>query len=340
MKFYEQEQLQIWQTDIFEEALNCAVTRAVLYKSDDNIIQSSFNNALEVIEAMAQKENWNIKIKSDKIKKFKSKFYTELIQSFIEDKDIKASVFFDKYKDFLDEDLKEKTQTAVNKLKTNVIAYNFAKELFSYKLSVSEQEKELDRIKDNDIKKYVRFFLSDFKSDEKKFNEQDLKNKNYQNWQTLMSLEEFDKAILYVDYTLDDESIKAKKSYIKQIKNSGLIITDKSKFVELFSEIFEDYEKFKQSDLSNNYCSLSKEDFDLIIGYQNITDNQFLILNSDYKYIKKKFNEINLKSDDDKYEFIKLVISSFEKYKETNKKEADIETRNKFIESVTSRFSK
>ena len=243
MKLYEQEQLKAWQNQVFEDALSCAIERAVNYKDNDSIIESSLNNAMHVITAMAENESWNPQIKENKITSFKAQFYSSLIYAFIRDKNIKASIFFDKYKKFLDEETIDDVQSSLKELKTNIIAYNYAKELFSYKLSDSENDKQISSIKDKDIKNAVRKYISDFKIFEKKSEELDERQKNSENWQTIINLEEFDKALLNIDYSLNEESIKCKKSYIAKIIKEGFIKTDKTKFLELFLSIFDDFER-------------------------------------------------------------------------------------------------
>ena len=237
MKLYEQEQLKAWQNQVFEDALSCAIERAVNYKDNDSIIESSLNNAMHVITAMAENESWNPQIKENKITSFKAQFYSSLIYAFIRDKNIKASIFFDKYKKFLDEETIDDVQSSLKELKTNIIAYNYAKELFSYKLSDSENDKQISSIKDKDIKNAVRKYISDFKIFEKKSEELDERQKNSENWQTIINLEEFDKALLNIDYSLNEESIKCKKSYIAKIIKEGFIKTDKTKFLELFLSV-------------------------------------------------------------------------------------------------------
>ncbi len=340
MKLYEQEQLKEWENQVFEDAIVSSVSRAVLYKEDDNIIKTSLYNGIQVIIAMAQSENWNSKIKIFKLKEFKNRFYTELIKAFIKDKNVKAYAFFEKYKDFLSDVDKKEIENSIKELKVNIIAYNYSKELFSYKFSVSEQEKELSNIKDKEIQKAVRQYLTDFKVSEEKQKKVNNKTKNFNNWQEIINLEEFDKAYLYIDYSLSDESIKAKKNYIKQIQNNEIITTDKNKFLMLFSSIFENFNDFIQKDLSDYNAYLSKEDFDMIKAYQSIKDKDFIALKSDYLYIQSKIDELNLKDDDEKYNFIKIIISSVNNYKEANKKEADIEVKNKIIDSIIQRYKK
>ena len=50
---------------------------------------------------MAEKEKWDNKLLNRKKDEYKSNFYYSLIDAFVREKDIKASLYFDKYKEFL-----------------------------------------------------------------------------------------------------------------------------------------------------------------------------------------------------------------------------------------------
>ena len=215
MQKYEQEQLKEWQLNVFEDSLSSAISRAVLYKSNEQIILSSFKNAHDVIRLISQKEKWDNKTYKAKMEEFNSRFYYYLISEFIQDKDSKAVSYFDKFKDFLLKDEKENLEKNLKEFKVNVIGFNFAKELFSYKLSDVEQEKELREIKDEEIKNAVKKFLSEFISSDKKQKIEDEKKKNLENWQEIIDIveQDIDKAYLYIDYSLSNASTPVWSTY-------------------------------------------------------------------------------------------------------------------------------
>ncbi|MCD7780466.1 MAG: hypothetical protein LUH05_07325 [Candidatus Gastranaerophilales bacterium] len=340
MLSYEQQQLKEWETQVYEDAISSSISRAILYKSNPNIVSSSFKNGLSVIKVMSEKEEWNRKTYNQKVEAYKSQFFSSLINSFVQDKDIKAFIYFNKHKDMLQDENKEKLEEAVNQLKVNVIAYNWAKELFSYKLDKSKQEDEIKKVKDEELEKSIRSFLNNFSQSEKKEQEEKDKDKNQKNWEEIINIvnEDIDKALLYVDYSMPKDNIKHKKEYINQIKQNGYISTDKKQFISLLTEFFIDFEKFKQKDISDFQYCFSKEDYDLFLDFQKTEKDKFLQLFFDYKYIQKKFNEAEIKKTEEQYDFIKLLILSKEEYKSVNKKEADLDNRNKLIDLVTERF--
>ena len=340
MQKYEQEQLKEWQTSVFENALSSATSRAVLYKSNEQIIFSSYKNALDVIKFISEKEKWDNKTYKAKVEEFNSRFYCYLISEFIQDKDSTAIVYFDKYKDYLSKDDKDKLEKNLKEFKANVIAFNFAKELFSYKLSDEEQEKEIKTIKDEDIKLAAKKFLAEFIRSEKKQKEENIKQKNFENWSEVIAVveQDIDSAYLYIDYSLPNVSVNAKKHYISSMKENKCIITDKKKFLELITELFNDFIAFKQKDISDFQAFCSKEDYNLFLNFQKLSIQDFEKINIDYKYLNSKIKDIDLKKQDDKYDFIKLLFLSFSEYKKNNKKEADLKARNEIIDLILNRF--
>ena len=128
------------------------------------------------------------------------------------------------------------------------------------------------------------------------------------------------------------------KQYIKQMKKDGCIFTDKGKFVELFFEFIEKFEIFKKKDISNYRQCLSFEDFKFFEELQSLSNSEFEKINLDYKYLSQKIKEINLKKNEDKYDFIKLLFSSKSEYKKINKKEPDLKARNEIIDLIIDRF--
>lgn len=340
MALYEQNEIYNWELQVYENAINSAIERAVLYKSDPQVITSAFSNGLSIIKLMAEKEKWDNKLLNRKKDEYKSNFYYSLIDAFVREKDIKASLYFDKYKEFLKIDNKEKLETAIEELKNNIIAYNWAKEVFSYKLSNEELEKKINAIKNEKIEKIVRLHLSNLKHQEKRIKDREEKDNNIKNWDEIKEILQTqpDRAFLYIDYTADLGNIKIKKDYVKQILKSGSITTDKKKFIDLLQEYFEDFEKFKKKDISDYIQCFSEEDYDLFLQYQKIKTSEFESLFFDYEYIKKIIKDAGIKKTEDIYNFIKLLINSLKEYESINNKKADLEQRSKIIKTVAERF--
>ena len=212
--------------------------------------------------------------------------------------------------------------------------------MFSYNLLDDELEKEIKIIDDKEVKAEVRRYLDEFSISQKEVKKENEKLHNIQNWNDVIKVvnEDIDKAYLYIDYSSSKENINAKKQYISQIKRNGHIITDKVKFLDLFSEFIEKNECFKQKDISNYRNSLSIEDFKFFENLQFIDSSNFEKIIADYKYISRKIKEIDMKKNEDKYDFIKLLFSSKEDYKKINKKEADLKARNEIIDLIISRY--
>lgn len=340
MQKYEQNQIKEWQFNVFENALSFAISRAVLYKSNEEIIISSYNNAQNVIKLISQQEKWDKKTYKSKKEAFDSKFYFYLISAFIQDKNSIAVHYFDKYKDYLFDDEKVKLEKNIKEFKVNVIAFNFAKELFSYNLSEEEQQKELKTIEDEQIKNAATKYLLEFVASDKKSKKEEEKQKNLDNWQEIIDMvkQDIDRSYLYIDYSLPNISITSKKHYISAMKENNCIVTDKKKFIELISEFFDDFISFKQKDIADYQAYLSVEDYNLFLNFQNLNIPEFEKINIDYKYLISRIKDINLKKQDDKYDFIKLMFSSLSEYKKNNKKDADLKTRNEIIDLILNRF--
>ena len=140
MQLYENEPLKTWELSVFEEALDCAIRKAVFYKNNSEMIQLSKNNAFEILKLMAEKEGWNEKTFKQKKVQFEEQFYLSLINAFTVERDIKAEIFFEKVKEKISLNEREKLEDSLKKLKQQIIAFNFSKELFSYKLQRDEVE--------------------------------------------------------------------------------------------------------------------------------------------------------------------------------------------------------
>lgn len=340
MKAHEQTELKNWETEVYENAIKSSISRAVLYKSDVNIIESSFKNGLSVLKLMAENEDWTPKILKYREEKYKSEFYSSLIDAFIKDKNPKANFYFNKYKNILNLEDTEKFEKSIKELKNNVIAYNWAKELFSYNMAKSEQEKEIKTIKDKEIEKIVRNYLYDFSLSEKKQEEVIAKEKNIKNWQEIIDIakSDIDRALLYIDFNGKSDDIKSKKEYIKLIKKQNFILTDKKQFISLLSEYFENFEKFKTKDISNYQSCFSKEDYELFSNLQKIDNIEFFKLNIDYKYVIDEIKKLKINKEEDKYNIFKLILTVNNEYKQNNNKNPDFEARNKLISTVLERF--
>ncbi len=338
MKIYENEQLNNWIIDTYEQSINSSVRRAVLYKNNPGIVKSSYSNAMTVIKLMADKEKWDEFTYSSKISEFKSDFYYALISAFMEEKDILAGAYFEKYKDELDKDKQEEIKKSIDELKNNITAYNWSKELFSYNLSESEKEKEINSVRDKNIKSLINHYVSTFDKMKKKEEDREIKSKNESNWNQIISLmdSEPDKAELYIDYSLKEESKNAKKSYIKDIRNSGVIKTDIQKFLKLLNEAVEDIDNFREKDISDFHADLSGKDFEHVSKIKNLKDKSFQIFKSDYEYIKKEMKNKEIKSQESIYAVIKLCMN-FLKWEE-NIEASSIFERTKLILSIIERY--
>ena len=248
-------------------------------------------------------------------------------------KDVQASLYFDKYKEKLKIKDKEELEVALVKLKNTVVAYNWAKEVFSYELSEDENEKQLSSIEDAEVEKLARKFLSTFLSGKKKFEENSENEKNEQNWQEIIKILETepDRAELYIDYSLSEKSQSKKKEYIKNIRKDGYIKTDKKEFFTLLEKIYSDLPSFKQEKISDYRVNLSTEDYQIIEKLQMMSDEKYAFFASDYNYVKSQLAINGITNNDEIYELIKFLLYSKENYINTEEKEPDIEKRNKFI---------
>ena len=342
MELYSREQLDEWQTQTYENALDVTIQRAVLYKNNPDVIKKAFYNGLKVLQVINEKEDWSKTPYGYRKKQFVSDFYLALINAYINDKDVRAYQYFNQFKDEIKTDEKEKLENQVNDMRINITAYNWAKEVFSYKLDEKDYEKELKNIKDEEIRISANKFYSDFKKSDKRKKLQEEKEKNIQNWKEVMEFvqKDIDKADLYIDYSFKKESIKRKKEYIKQIRETGSVKTDVKEFLNLFSKVFQDFQNFKESDISDYRGCLSSNDFEIFEKLQNYSAKDFLQTDFDLKYVLKKIQEADIKSDEEKTDFIRMYFISIDEYTLKKKESADLEARQKIIESIFARFNK
>ena len=145
---------------------------------------------------------------------------------------------------------------------------------------------------------------------------------------------------MYIDFSLPKENQKNKKEYIKQIINKKYIKTDKEKFINLFKELYENYEEFKKKDISDLRTFFSEEDFKIIEELKKQTEEENIVFVSDYDYISKVLSDISDIKTEEIYNFIKYTISAINDYKKKNKGEIDIESRNKIIKSALERYNR
>ncbi len=339
---YEKSQLKAWEIEVYENSIKSCIQRAVLYKNVQNIVSLSFNQALEILDLMSKREKWSKKTYEAKKEIFESDFYFELINAFILDKDVKAAAYFKRHKDKILDEKREQIENSIEVFKNNVIAFNWAKELFSYNLPDEKNQAEINEIKDKELENLVKHYLADFKLEEKRTKEFQQKETNENNWKEIISKlsSEPDKAELFIDYTLDDESIKAKKLYIKLMRKNGYIKSDKNEFLSLLEECILDFEKFKKKDISNFHKCLSQEDYDLLEKIKKYASQEYSFFVSDYSYISKQLEKFGIKEKEEIYDFMKFIFASKDNYVSNKKEEPDIETRNKLIKSAIERYSK
>lgn len=335
---YEISQLSEWETSVYETALTLAKERAIQYKNNEETVYRALNNAMTVLNLLAEKEQWDFNTFKSKKEEFTSDFYYSLINSFIKEKDINASKYYEKYSEKIKVKDKEQLENAVKQLKNNIIAFNWAKELFSYNLSDKENDKEIKSVKNKELEEIIRKFLNEFKSDKKKQDDIEKRKKNEDNWQEILTQLNTDKekAILCIDYTLDEKNQKKKRNYIENIRKNGFIKTNKKEFLNLLKEAYEDFYVFKEKDISDYREVLSEEDFKFIEELKNQSRDKYNIFSANYKTITEKAP----KSDDILYSIFQLINSLKRNYKDTNKKEIDIETENKMIQMALAYYPK
>ena len=337
---YEKLQLKEWETEVYENNIKYCIQRAVLYKNTPQVIASSYNNALDVLKLMSEREKWSKKTFYAKKELFESDFYFELINSFILEKDEKASFYFEKYGDKILDEKKESLSESIIVFKNNVLAFNWAKELFSYNLPEEKNEKEISSIEEKEIQRLVRHYFSSFKLEEKILKEKEHKEKNEKNWKEVINALEMqqDKAELYIDFTLGNDSINAKKEYIKLIRKNGVITTDKKKFLSVLDKFLSDFKTYKRSDFSNFQKSLSKEDYEFLEKLKSISYCDYNLFSSDYNYVISLLKKEKITDAEKTYDFLQLLWASKEKYITYKKEEPNIEDRNKLIKATLERY--
>jgi len=124
------------------------------------------------------------------------------------------------------------------------------------------------------------------------------------------------------------------QTYINQIREQGAVKTDKNEFLRLFKEAFSDFYAFREKDISDWRCSLSKEDYEIFAKMQECSFEDFIKINFDYEYALKLFKNSDINKDEEKYNLIKMYFISLAEYKENNKKQPDLEARKKIIENL------
>ncbi len=340
MQLHTDKELQDWQLNVFENALELNKQKAVLYKNNQNIVDISLKNGLTILKLMSEQEKWKDEILRFNYKKYKSEFYSGIISAFILDKDIKACIYYEKYKEFLDKTVQTDLENAVKDLKVNIIGYNWAKELFSYNLPEDEQEKEFTKIKDELIRKSARAYIKIFNDIKKQQEENDYKLKNSDNWQKIVSNIKNNTSCYFldIDFSLKEKDIKRKKEYIKKIIAGSYITSDEDEYLKLFDELTKDIQKFKKSDISDYICCLSEEDFNFFFELQQDKNNTIMLAAADYFYILNLLKKYKVTSKEDKYKLFKLYFTAIKDYETTNKKIADLSTRNNILNDIKDRY--
>ncbi len=336
---YESKELFEWEISVYDNALESSVSRALLYKNNPEIIKMSFQNAISILGLMRNREKWNEKIYQAQKSRFIAKFYYSIIRDFLNDKDIKFFIYFEKYKDCLTDEYRNELDNYVNELKQNIIAFNWTKEISSYNISDEEIDKEIAAINDVDLEASVRSFLDLLKKQKKKIDERQQYDISLKSWENVMSLAENEpeKALLFIDLSQKKSTVKAQKDYINKIAKDNLIYTDKSQFIDLLKDFIDNPIKFKFKQLADFRCLLSSVDFDFFEKLQKESDNNLLCIYSDFKYILNKLEQVNIKNKDKLYDSIILFINTLSKYKEITSKEADLEKKNKIIDLILER---
>ena len=123
------------------------------------------------------------------------------------------------------------------------------------------------------------------------------------------------------------------------IRKDGYTTTNRTSFLNLIKMMFDDYEKFKQEDISNYRKDLSVEDYNLIEKMRSFSAAEYTFLNSDYSYIQSRLSTKQIDGKEDLYKLIKLVIAAKDNYVSIKKEEPDIEKRNKIIDEVLARYN-
>ena len=341
MELYANEQLYEWEISTCEEALSTIIQKAVFYKNEPSVVALEIKNGIRVLEILSKKESWNQKLYNYRKKDFISNFYVSLITQFVKDKDVLAYQYFNQYKTLIKDDECKELENLVDKMRISITAFNWAKEIFSYNLEDSEFKRELNKIDDDDIKAETQHFYSDLKISDDKNKKIETKEKNQDNWNEIIKLakEDINSAVLYIDHSLKNDSITAKKEYIKQIRKNGNVKTNIEEFFKLFDEIAKDYQTFKEKDISDYHAKLSSDIFTVVENIQNYSTVEFEKFYFDYQYIKKMFEKSNIKKNETKYEILVIYFISLSEYKEKKEENADIETRTKQIDAIFARFN-
>lgn len=336
---HEQKELYEWEISVYNNAILAAHDKALLYKHDDETVMKCIKNGINIISIMAKRESWKPKVLKAKKDKFISDCCFDIIKSFIDEKDLNSLSSYNLYSKYLIEEQRQELDTAISGIKNNIIAYNWAVELFSYNLDDKENEKEIKNLKDSNLETLVRKYLNILKKQKQKNEDISEKEKIRQSWDKIVSFldTEPEKAFLYIDLTLDKDVIKAQKEYIKQIIGKGFIETDKAKFCELFDEMLNKFNEFKKQILSKYKHQLSETDFDFLEKLQSQNDTDYLKLSYDYKFLLEKLKKNAIKSSDKIYDYILNYRLAVEEYESVNEKKSDLEKRNKIINSILER---
>ncbi len=341
MKLYVQSQIDVWMEETYDKALKSAVEMAKLNKENPDKINAYYNNGISVLREIRIHNNLNERTFLNKKLNFDSFFYEELINSFIEERDIKASYYFEKYGErILDEEKRIKTAKYIKELRNNIVAIEYANELILYNLTDKEKEKEIDKVADKEINLLIRKNLTEYEREQKKKKELQEKISNEEAWSKIKYTMENNprKAVLDIDFSLSDKHKSAMMHYIKTIKEKGYIKTDADKFFELLKEIREDFKTFQNKDISDLNAYLSIEDYLLVQELLNQSTEEYDLFKSDYDYLVKEFKKNKINDKDVIYSCVKIVWNSYNSILKPAKKFNDISARTEIINNVVERL--
>lgn len=333
---YEKKELYEWEIAVYNESIEAAHDKAVLYKDDMEAVIQAINNGISVISLMAERENWTKNIFKIKKEKFISNCCFDIIKSFLDEKDINFPDYYNTYSKYLNEEQKEEIEKSVAEIKNNILGYNWAVELFSYNLSDEENEKEIKKLKDSNFEIVVRKYIEILKTLKEIKDKDNEKLEIQKSWDKIISLleKEPEKALLYIDITKERDIIKSQKEYIKQIINTGFIETNKKEFIQLLELILKKFNEFKELNLTKYRYLLSEFDYEFFEKLQKQTESEKLKFIAEYKFLFEKLNQEKIKNVEEKYDSILNYRLAIEEYKNINSKQPDFEKRHKIIEFI------
>lgn len=339
---YEQKELYEWEISVYNDSIQSAHNKAVLYKDNPEIVIKSINNGISVISIMAEREHWKKNILERKKEKFIANCCFDIIKSFLDERNINFPAYYNTYSKYLSEEQKFEIEKTIEEIKLNILGYNWAVELFSYNLTSEENDNKIKELCDPQFESVVSSYiniLEKVKKDKELYKNKQEIDKNWENIIDLLDKEP-EKSLLYVDFTKEKNIVKAQKEYIKKIIKNGFIDTDKSIFIELFEKMLDDFNSFKKEILSKQRHVLSDIDYKFFENIQKLPDIEYLKVSTDYKYLLNRLTVEKIVDPEKKYLFILDYRLALKEYKELNSKEPDLNERNKIIEFISEKYTK